>query len=120
MRSVKGYPRPCPSGHMTRLIRGKRVCRDNRPAHDGAQADEEHDCPVRAETPRCHLSHVGERDPHRRWSAVPAQLPGAFERVSPEHRMLKHKPLAVRARDADLGWLLRGENRLRPSSVCHP
>src|SRR2546430_10315139 len=43
---------------------------------DGAQADEEHDCSVRAEPPSCHLSHVGERDPHRRGSAVPAQLPG--------------------------------------------
>src|SRR2546430_14657150 len=98
---------------MTKLIRGKRITRNNRPAHDGAQTDQEHDCSVRAETPSRHLSHVGERDPHRRGSAVPAQLPGAFERVSPEHRMLKHKPLAVRAPDAELGWWLSGENCLR-------
>src|SRR5207237_9726471 len=102
------------------LIRSKRVYRDNRAAHDGAQTDEKHDCSVRAETPRRHLSHVRERDPHRRGSAVPAQLPGAFERVSPEHRMLKHKPLAVRARDADLGWLLSGENRLRSALLGAP
>ena len=54
------------------LIRGNRVDDRNRPAHDGSQAGDKYDCPVRTETASRHVSNVREHDAHRRWSAVPA------------------------------------------------